>query len=263
MAQAGKPGGWTTVAALAVALIAASVGGIGAFVFTRNVSSSAKARVQERDSLSQVARSAESVAGGGRPIEGIEFPDTDLGQISRAIHEASLEESRLQEAFARDWVMTPDSLKDRESLDESLRRLSLARTAVARLKERCEAGLDRCVAKLDRLSKSGPQAQAFVANFMNGLNRPGGGRELSASSFASIRKNHDALERALRFLRDRVGKFSVAGDGSVMFDSSLPDSDVEAYNRIISEVNESIEATLAVERERARRLKSAADRLAG
>lgn len=253
--------------------VVAGIGILGAIVtvsvlFLGYSKKVAEDRRSAREGMRQVLQEAAKISQGSSPRRNLKFPGTPMGHMNRLLYGALLEEARLQVWFEGqlqrikwDWVMTPESLRTEESLDDCLRRCSEAKKVIDRLERDGLGLLAKLVRDMEPYAKANRDARNYYDGFKRGLMQPDGGYALAKRSYALIRENHAALEGTIRFLRAHIGKFDVADDGTTLFNADVPDKDVDAYNALVEKMNSSLEQLNRIEMIRETRLEGAIEQM--
>lgn len=233
-------GNASLVAVVAIGLL--GLLGIGALfsVVAQNLAAKRVAPVDVRadDPLEEsVRRFLESKPGGKRP----DFPDTAVGKLQELAYEFLEKQVARQKAFDEkfaeigfDWVMTAESLRTKENLDECRRRIGEAKKLGNWFYTTQNEDFVAMRKAMGEAAQGDSKAEAALAKFDADLAGASGARSLNEKVRTQLEKNHEALLACVDFLAARHGKYDVKPDGSIQFKKEVSKADAEEYNRRVA-----------------------------
>lgn len=253
--------GNTKVVVLVVSgiVLLAVLGAFGSkFVFDK-FRESVQNRRAEKDSAGKLLDAAEGMVKGQALGERPTFPDTPTGRMNSYVYDLMVGEQarqkEIEDGLKRinwDWVFTPESLRTKQNLELCLQRIDEAKKLVARYDRDLDQAWSSLMAKMEAESSNSSEAKGFLAGFRESASRPGNGLYYARQINKLLKENHAALEDAVRFLYAHEGQYTIDDAGTVTFEMSVPQADVDRYNDILGAINASMHAIEDMEDERAR-----------
>lgn len=256
---------WVAIPALILAVLAALVLGV---VSVHKAKERGRFDKVDKESTLGMADEFEKAIEGQELSGKTSFPDTPIGNMNRILYDNANGLQKRERAFEKeldaigwDWVMSPDSMRTKKSLQEALRRVNKTRETFATYRRDYLRNFEQLLERLKPYSLQSRDARDYYAGLRNAAKLPGSGTHFMNRTAVLAAKNHDAIENALRFLLRRVGRYSVADDGTIYFSATVPQREVDAFNKLNDTINSTAAQISNLDRERVERARFGLQRM--